>query len=172
VPRRITGGASTTPVNGVYTLAVRIPRCAYGPGSLAMELYAQDNTFRVTTARIHGPVIVSSDHIAPAVQLRRGSASRAYVATFSEPVHGISGKGVVASTTRDPADRVSGTWTCFRRTSGPVHADCRTGQVSRARFVVNGPAELRSVDFEPNHHLDVLDDNGNPLTHDGLARVH
>jgi hypothetical protein len=171
LPRPTSGMPTTAPVKGVYSFPVHIVRCVHGPGPLPLILFVQDNTYRVTTLRIHGPRVVSSDHLPPTVRLRRGALAQAYVATFSEPVHGIASSHVLASASRDPGDAVTGTWTCFRHRTGPERASCRTGEVQRARFAAAGARAVRTIDFEPDHHLDVLDDNGNPLTHDGLSTV-
>ena len=155
---RVSGSAR----HGVWAGRVWIPRCTYGPISTALTVYATD---REGSGHRHHPRevrLVTVDNKPTRARNADGWHANPLVFTFKRPVQGVSTTNVSVLGNFHQSE-VTGVWSC--RDPKGHRVDCLRGPVKQARFTVDDPEDdfPGYVDWEPEHHLDVLDRLGNPV---------
>jgi hypothetical protein len=153
-----------TPTLGTWKGRMRVGRCYTGPAHYTIATFVSD---RLGTREHHDGLrvkLVSQDNLMPAFRTSDVEAARHVVTwSFSERVHGISSDGV--EVTNEAGLVIPGSWECHNGAGDAT--PCLTGSVRTATFT---PDDVSSNDtipfavtFAPEHHLDVLDRNGNPV---------
>jgi hypothetical protein len=157
---------SGTTRSGLWRGRLPVGSCLPGPVGATVYIRAVDvdgNDADVVRGAVR---LLTLDRKPPVATYHRFTRHEVRV-RLSEPVHGISAHHVRVLTAGGKV--VDGSWSC-RRADG--HAvSCRRGPVSAATFAVDPSSSRRpgAVEWEPDHHLDVLDRAGNPFASETVA---
>lgn len=157
---------SGTARRGLWRGRLAVGSCLPGPVGATVYVRAVDVDGNDTDI-VRGAVRLLTLDRKPPVATDHHFTGHGVQVRLSEPVHGISAHHVHVLTAGGRV--VPGSWMC-RRADG--HAvPCRRGPVSAATFTVSSSSSRRpaAVDWEPDHHLDVLDRAGNPFAFETVA---
>jgi hypothetical protein len=151
---------------GTWRGRIHLGGCFPGPARAQVWVVLHDGRGHETSVQRGDVRLLTLDRKPPFTRHADFARHRVSV-TMSEPVHGISSHHVHVLTAGGSV--IPGTWSC-RATDGAL-TSCRRGRVRSATFTASDPASHApdSVDWEPDHRLDVLDGAGNPFDDDTFS---